>query len=610
MMDDTITSYDPFTGEQKYGTSSAYIPGRLGPVTLTKSDGTTEQVDLRPTQDFQQQMNARLQNQYNNNQMQQGYYQQQNPQMMYQNQQMQNPYCQNMNYQQQMYNNQMQQMNYNRNSYFSNNGGYNPVNNSMVPGFDPNNPYLQSNQSGYDPSMFQNSYELMMLARDANPAGAGFNMFGGMSNNWYYQNEINNIIYSDECINNGQLRADLNRIMFTDEAKQRMMNERGSMYGGGYFDNGSNYYGNYYGYASWYDWFTEYRQQLQADHDNQVNVMVALERTAAYGLGKEFDEDAARLKWDPQLQYAKRMQEEVEYQKKKEEEAHFRTPKHILDKVTQNGFMIASIENQYSMMQPLLAEQKRYFYNKVKEHHDEMLGIKPGQRGSILDYFNNAANLNKESIFANAAFNKNKNLSKEEQLKMSCIHGDISRFHFDNLNTIEDDYLSRNTAWRENGLDNMFDSDSNGCSNDSKLRSRGGLNIKTTYDENGKPHRTIDIKRQCIGDDVDEVDDECYDEAMDEFLKEIGGRSPEKIVMDDGQIIYRISPIGDNFVNTERNNKADPDYIGYHATAIKHAKKFMHKKASQNSIDSKGKNMHEVLSDANREISRRFNENK
>lgn len=611
MGNDEMMSYDPFTGQPKLNTAPGYIPGRLEPVTVTRSDGTTEQIDLRPNQPQQQYQfdpNTIYQQQMMNNTMpvNNDYYQQQ----VYQNPYMYN----NQAPQYQEYNNSQMPMMNDSGRFFSNQGGFNPVNGMMTQGFNNFNPYLQSNLTNYQEAGFQNPYELMSYARSINPAGAGFNIFGGPIIDWYHgEAAIQKMIAYDYTISNDRLMHDLSQIVFTDKERERML-MNGSTYNNisGGFNYNNSYMDPYYGsmgYGNYYEWLRLQQQQAIEDHNNQVNVMVQATKVMCDFFGEKFDEEAARLRWDPQLQYNKRMQEEYEFQRQKDERLHYFSdvPREVVDRVTATGFAIMEME-QFFWQNPQFSpqyqekcrqEQKAYFFRKIKENHDEIIGLKPGQHyDSIFDYFNNASNLNKQAHFAanyeRGERDKYNNMTPDERFRMSLIHGNPKRLQFNptHTSTVREEYCKRNgIPLNEDG---------------SFANSTGGIQIHTTYDENNKPHQSIDIKRIHFMDDAEWIDDKNYDEAMNTFLEKIGGAKPEKILTEDGQTIYRITPAAEKF-NSISNlpiEDRDPSYIGYHASTIQHANKFVNRKKSEMSLNVDGdkSTIHELISQAKKDL--------
>ena len=423
---------------------------------------------------------------------------------------------------------------------------------------------------------------------------------------------IQKMIAYDYTISNDRLMHDLSQVVFTDKERESML-MNGSAYNN--INSGFNYNNTYMdpyygsmGYGNYYEWLRLQQQQAIEDHNNQVNVMVQATKVMCDFFGENFDEEAARLRWDPQLQYNKRMQEEYEFQRQKEEKLHFSdVPREVVDRVTATGFAIMEME-QFFWQNPQFSpqyqekcrqEQKAYFFKKIKENHDEMIGLKPGQHyDSIFDYFNNASNLNKQAYFAanyeRGERDKYNNMTPDERFRMSLIHGNPKRLQFNptHTSTVREEYCKRNgISLNEDG---------------SFANSTGGIQIRTTYDENNKPHQSIDIKRIHFMDDAEWIDDKNYDEAMNTFLEKIGGTKPEKILTEDGQTIYRITPNAEKFnsISSLPIEDRDPAYIGYHASTIQHANKFVNRKKSEMSLNTDGdkSTIHELISQAKKDL--------
>lgn len=245
-----------------------------------------------------------------------------------------------------------------------NDGGFNPVSgmntqqvSSQGYGF---NPFYGPNGRVYNPSYMMNNVP-----------------FSPICYNYPFQNEfnytLNDLMYEDKV--EYDIRPDLENILLTDEEKRSANAYRNVQY---------DYYGRPIGQSAYEDNIRR-QEEFEQQRLNQQVVFTNISRIAHAYFGEQIDEQATMEKYDP---VPKQVKPKTYLEMTPEERKQYDADKRVYD--TQRLIAEAtSFENVLAMRE----QQRAYFYTKIKESHDRMLGVQPGEHYDLNTFLNNGYKL-------------------------------------------------------------------------------------------------------------------------------------------------------------------------------------------------------------------------
>ena len=246
-----------------------------------------------------------------------------------------------------------------------NDGGFNPVSGTNTQqvssqGYGGFNPFYGPNGRIYNPSYMMNNVP-----------------YSPICYNYPFQNEfnqvLNDVMYEEgvEC----DIRPVLENMLLTDEEKRSANAYRNVQY---------DYYGRPIGQSAYEDSMRR-QEEFEQQRLNQQTVMTRIAKVAHAYFGEEIDEQATMEKYDP---VPKVVKPKTYLEMTPEERKQYDADKRVFD--TQR-LIDEAARFQYTVEER--ERQRAYFYGKIKESHDKLLGVQPGESYDLNTFMNNGYKL-------------------------------------------------------------------------------------------------------------------------------------------------------------------------------------------------------------------------
>jgi len=306
-------------------------------------------------------------------------------------------------------------------------GGFNPVNGVVsqpvgVNGFNPftrfiGNPgyVVQNNQqqgyAPYSPPPYpQGSYAYNMAKYGTPniPYGIAPYMTNGYGQN-QFDYQLQDYLYNETPSAMDTMEM-LERVILTDAEREKIDHNRNSYYGYDYY--GRPIYGNAYQRSQ------QQQNQFEEARKSYQNHFTMLSKIAHAYSGEEIDEDEMMKRWDP---VPPRQEQKIfnYYTATDEEKKEFERNQ----RMAATHQLVTQLENAQGYNN-WMQMQKQEAFKKIKESHDRLIGVEPGQHYDLKTYLDNGYKIN-----VNIAMQKAKSLNRNGTSKYSRnnYRGNISQ---------------------------------------------------------------------------------------------------------------------------------------------------------------------------------------
>ena len=240
---------------------------------------------------------------------------------------------------------------------FSSDGGYNPVNNTITQSTNFNPYYGMPNVPG---AGYNNNNRIY------NPS----NMYG-YANNYYSQNmdQINDLLYNMDWYYN--INDDIRELVLHEEAKDPS---------------------KAYGY-NYYDINRQRQEEFDKQRLNIQTVFADISKVVKFYKHEDYDRDVALKRFDPVQQ-----PDQNNYYTMTEEERERNKKLQRVYEVQQLDYQL----NMYKVREQNALIQRDKLFTKIKESHDRMLGVNPGESYGLDTLLNNGHQLLREIFIRKA----------------------------------------------------------------------------------------------------------------------------------------------------------------------------------------------------------------
>lgn len=247
-----------------------------------------------------------------------------------------------------------------------NDGGFNPVSGTSTQQVSSQgygyNPFYSGNGRVYNPSYMMNNVPYSPLCY-----------------NYPIQNEFNyqlaDLMYNSEV--EYDIRPDLENILLTDEEKRSANAYRNVQY---------DYYGRPIGQSAYED-NARRQEEFEQQRLNQQLVFTAIAKVAHSYFGEQIDEQATMEKYDP-VPKNNIPRQKTYFEMTPEERKQYDADKRVYD--TQKLIYDAA---NYENIRRMQDQQRSYYYTKIKESHDKLIGVNPGEHYDLNTFMNNGYKL-------------------------------------------------------------------------------------------------------------------------------------------------------------------------------------------------------------------------
>ena len=247
-----------------------------------------------------------------------------------------------------------------------NDGGFNPVSGTSTQQVSSQgygyNPFYSGNGRVYNPSYMMNNVPYSPLCY-----------------NYPFQNEFNyqlaDLMYNSEV--EYDIRPDLENILLTDEEKRSANAYRNVQY---------DYYGRPIGQSAYED-NARRQEEFEQQRLNQQLVFTAIAKVAHGYFGEQIDEQATMEKYDP-VPKNNIPRQKTYFEMTPEERKQYDADKRVYD--TQKLIYDAA---NYENIRRMQDQQRSYYYTKIKESHDKLIGVNPGEHYDLNTFMNNGYKL-------------------------------------------------------------------------------------------------------------------------------------------------------------------------------------------------------------------------
>lgn len=352
-------------------------------------------------------------------------------------------------------------------------GGYNPVTNAVngAKGSTGFNPFVQFNGVPIPQNTFINpalapqqrtpiqdhrfGFEPFDPDRIPNPQtlqpqpmmGMGVYGFGNMLGNPYanrWQNsfdvQIQELLYNEEP-SVMDVRSMLEKVILSDEEREKVDRSRSYSSIIGY-----DYYGNpiYSNPSSAYQASAQRQKEFEEARVNYQKHFTNLSRIAHAYSGETIDEAAVMERFDP-VPKSKPMpgQNMFNYFNASDEEKKEFEETQLVASTARILNNIEAIQN----CEQIMDQQKRMMYAKIKESHDKLIGVNPGESYNLKQYMDNGY-----KIGVNIAMQKAKTAMRNGKIKYSSssFRNDIAQYSHNPVpvSTKDDEYMTTSIEQR------------------------------------------------------------------------------------------------------------------------------------------------------------------
>lgn len=315
------------------------------------------------------------------------------------------------------------------------------INPALLPGKTP----IQDHKFGFEP--FDPDKQNSSKPQIQPMMGMGIYGFGNLLGNPYvnrWQNsfdvQIQELLYNEEP-SAMDVRSMLEKVILTDEERAKIDRNRSMSSIIGY-----DYYGNpiYSNPGSAYQTSAQRQKEFEEARVNYQKHFTNLSRIAHAYSGETIDEAAMMDRFDPVPKAAPMPSQRMfnYFEASEEERKEFEETQ----LVTNTARIINNIEYVQSC-EETLNQQKRMLYSKIKESHDKLIGVNPGESYDLKQYMDNGY-----KIGVNIAMQKAKTAMRNGKIKYSSVSFRDGIAQYSNnpvpVSTKDDEYMTTSIEQR------------------------------------------------------------------------------------------------------------------------------------------------------------------